>query len=322
LEANVSEHEGQKPVVPEPGRPPVNDQAAPIPDENTEPLQTEAPISVVKLAFGHPEVSVFGLLAIFFNRARYQVLRTDTVVNFEARLFDVNPGMPWQDFERTIIDQLTRQHLNFRLTNELRAKLDEHINYRKFEEFSALLRTHDHERLTLFLRAFLEKLYGVPGFRTVLFLEEIFEDDFESRAPDEEVTPVAPEGEEESASSGMPFSPATPILSPVFGTVVAELEVGDSIWVRPQNPDAPDRKALSEEAVIRSITHDDSTGFTIFAELGPGRIVRLIETENVRYRTKKPDQRSGMARLLGIFGNSWILLFLLIFAMILFIINI
>ncbi|HOG65589.1 MAG TPA: hypothetical protein PLD82_09170, partial [Spirochaetota bacterium] len=274
----MPEYDGQKPAGPGTAKPTVSEQTPSVPDADSEPLLAEAPISVVKLAFGHSEVSVFGLLAIFFNRARYQVLRTDTVVNFEARLFDVNPGIPWQDFERTIIDQLTRQHLNFRLTNELRAKLDEHINYRKFEEFSALLRTHDHERLTIFLRAFLEKLYGVPGFRTVLFLEEIFEDDFERRAPDEEVTPVAPEGEEEDVSSGTPFSPATPILSPVFGTVVAELEVGDSIWVRPQNPDAPDRKALSEEAVIRSITHDDSTGFTILAELGPGRIVRLIET--------------------------------------------
>lgn len=305
-----------------PANPGSGDEAfGPVMDDTPEDRR-EAPISVVKLAFGHPEVSVYGLLAIFFHRTRYQVLRVDTVVNFEARLFEINPGIPWQDFERTIIDQLTRQHLNFRLTNELRAKLDEHINYRKFEEFSALLRTHDHERLTIFLRAFLEKLYGVPGFRTVLFLEEIFEDDFETRAPDEEVTPVAPEGEEDTDAGSTPYSPATPVLSPVFGTVVAELEVGDSIWVRPQNTEYPDRKSLSEEAIIRSITHDDSIGYTIFAELGPGRIVRLIETENVRYRSRRPDQRSSMARVFGIFGNTWFLLFLVVFALILFIINI
>ena len=282
---------------------------------------TEAPISVVKLAFGHPEISVFGLVAIFFNRNRYQVLRTDTVVNFEPRLFEINPGLRWQDFERTIIDQLTRQRLDFRLTNELRTKLDEHINYRKFEEFTTILRNHDHAQLTLFLRSFLEKLYTLPGFRTTLVIEEIFEEDFADRAPDEEVIPIAPDGDE-TMSTGTPYNSATPILSPVFGTVVSEIEVGDLIHVRPQNLENPDRKSLSEEAVVRSITHDDITGYTIFAELGPGRIVRLIETEDVRYRCQKPEQRGNLARFFGVFGNTWFLLFLAIFLLILFVINI
>lgn len=280
----------------------------------------ETPISVIKLTFGHPEASIYGLLAIFFHQTRYQVLRVDCIVSFEAHLFDINPGIAWQEFERTIIDQLTRRNLNYRFTNELRSQLDEHINYHTFEEFSALLRGKNHEGLTIFFRTFLEKLYGDPGFRTVLYFEEIAEDDFENRAPDEEVTPLAPEEEEEPAST--PYSPAVPVLSPVFGTLISELEVGDSIWVRPQNSENQDRQALSEEAVIRSITHDDSTGYIIFAELGIGRIVRLVETENVRFRSFRPDQHGRLAHIFAIFSNTWFLLFLLLFALIVFIINI
>jgi hypothetical protein len=280
-------------------------------------------IAVVKTAFSFLGLEMHGLFEVFFSLAHYQCQRLNVIVDLNPHLFDINPTLGWREFEQEIIKLIGTRGFNFRLSNELKRRLEEILNYRRFEEFQLLIKEGTPDALELFLRDILIDLYGVGECRLIVETEFLEEADFADRAPDEQIVLVDEDGMADAPAGRTPETVVDGelVLAPVFGTAVAELAVGDLIFIRVHERVSARPLGLTpprppaQQAFVKSIIHDDLIGHTVFAEVRPGLLAKAIETENVRVRAVKQEQR----RMFQGFFSWFIVLFLLLFGAVLFI---
>lgn len=282
-------------------------------------------IYVAKVAFSFLSLDVHGLLEVFFNGAHYKIERINAIVDFNQRVFEVNPSLPWREFEARIIALICERGFNFRLSNDLRRRLDEEINYRKFEEYQLLVKAPGGPGLEDFFRSLLSTLYNAAECKLILETQTISEAEFAERAADEEVVLVDEDGQ--AAEAAETIIEGELVLAPLFGVPIGELAVGDQVRVRPwekgKKP-SPYTKERPEAqlAFIKSVIHDVAFGHTVFAELRPGVLVRCIETEDVLVQAVQAEHRPAWRRLVGTFFNWYLLAFIAIFAvLLLFVIN-
>lgn len=300
-------------------------------EQNGDSGQTTAEdnvIAVLKIGFSFLSVDVHGLAEIFFNTVHYQTERINAVVNFDREIFTTSPSLHWKLFEEKIIDLICTRDFNYRLSNELKKKLDEYINYRKFEEFQILLKSGNIEELRLFMGDMLSGLYNVPEYKLLLELEFISLNDFQNRAAEEQVVLVDEDGMSElDVLDQDTILEGELVLAPVFGIPIMEVAVGDVLFVRVQEPERENRlspmrheRPIQQEAIVRSVIHDDLIGHTVFAELRPGVLIKAIETEDVKVKCIPQEHRPFLRRFASTVLNWYVLLFILLFIIILFVI--
>jgi hypothetical protein len=111
------------------------------------------------------------LAQIFFNTTHLQIERVNLVAGFDERYFAVSPSLEWPEFEKTIINYICERSFNFKLSNELKHKLSEYLNFEDFEKFQLMLSEHNMDGLNEMLRDFIIRHYATTDFRLVLELE-------------------------------------------------------------------------------------------------------------------------------------------------------
>jgi len=303
-----------------------------LPQEESHGYQADMPapsdlrlISVVKINFSFINLNVQGLIQIFFNKNHFQTERINIIVNFDERFADVRPSLNWETFEEKIIGFICEKGVNFHLSNELKKKLDEKVNYKDFEDYHKFVQNEQIDDLYEFFKTFLNHHFNDNDFKLMLDLENITEEDFKNRAPDEDIALIGENDDQMLDAEAQIQLEGECVLAPVFGTPVYDLVVGDVIFVRVREVNADffltkSDKPVQQEAFIKSIFHDDMIGHTIIAELRPGVQVKIIETEDVKFKCIPKEEKSFFRKLFSSFFNVYILLFLLIFAIILFVI--
>lgn len=282
-----------------------------------------AEIAILKFALSIPDTQLNALAQVFFNTTHLQIERVNLVAGFDERYFAVSPSLPWPDFEKTIINYICERSFNFKLSNELKHKLSEYLNFEDFEKFQIMLSEHNMDGLNEMLRDFIIRHYATTDFRLVLELETITEYEFtRERAPDEETILMDENGTTE-LDTQVVMGQGDVVIAPVMGVSVLELEVGDRIFVRV----FPDQqlfgygatKPPQQETVIRSITHDDISGHTLIVETREGKLVRILEREDIKIKCVRQNTGSYFGQVFSTIFNWYILFFIAAFILIYFI---
>lgn len=285
--------------------------------------ETERPdIAILKIALSIPDTDLCALAQIFFNTTHLQIERVNLVAGFDQRYFAVSPSLDWPEFEKTIINYICERSFNFKLSNELKHKLSEFINFEEFEKFQQLLSDRDLDALNEMLRDFIIRQYATTDFRLLLEQDNITEGEFHAeRVPDEETILVDENGTTE-LDTQVVMGQGEVVIAPVMGVSILELEVGDRIFVRVY-PDQQiygyaSTKPPQQETVIRSITHDDVTGHTLIVETKEGQLIRILESEEIKIKCVRQDSSGYFGQVLSTVFNWYVLFFIVVFVLIYF----
>lgn len=297
---------------------PDEEFAVPVAKKET----TAEEIAVLKIAFSIPDTELNGLIQVFFNTTHLQIERVNLVAGFDQRYFSVSPSAEWPEFERTIINYICERSFNFKLSNELKHKIGEYLNFEDFENFQQRLIEHDLEGISEMLRDFLIKQYTTNDFRLVLEIENISEGDFHTdRAPDEDTILMDENGTTEM-DANVAMGQGEVVIAPVMGVPILELEVGDRIFTRVYQEQIfgyGATKPPQQETVVRSITHDDVSGHTLIVETKEGQLVRILEREEIKVKCIRQNGTSYLAQIFSSFFSWYILIFVVVFILIYFI---
>lgn len=290
------------------------------------------PLDVVQLTFALFSQKLYGMVQIFFNRRHYQSNRINVAVDVDETLFQTNPEIPWVEFEQIIIEQLTRKNFNYNLSNEVKRKIDESVNYQNYEQFAEVLQKTEQQvkngtgeqsdtPLALFFTDFFHKIYSDPKSKVITWWSSISEDEFQNRADESEV--VLYGTEEEMSEAGQEYTPTPPkrqgelVIAPVIGKPVTKLEPGDEVYIRVYEEasyDRPGKIDMTQQAGrIATITHDNLYGHTITVELAPGDRCQIVEAEDVKVKCVSGTQEGFLSHMMVFYLFGFIMLFILLF---------
>lgn len=279
-------------------------------------------IAILKITFSIPEREVNGLIQVFFNTTHLQIERLNVVAGVDQRYFSISPSLDWPEFERAIIGYICERGFNFRLSNELKNKIEAYLNLEDFENFQQLLIEHDLAGINEMLQDFISRQYVSSGFRLVVKMENITEEDFHTdRAPDQD-TVLIDENSSTELDTNVAMGQGEVVIAPVMGVPIQELEAGDRIFVRVYQEQIfgyGSHKPPQQETTIRSITHDDVAGHTLIVETKEGQLVRILEREQIKVKYTHQKNRSYLSQVFSNLFNWYVLLFIIVFVLFYFI---
>lgn len=290
-------------------------------------------IAVVKCRFFEDDVKLFGGFILFINLESKLIERCFAIITFDTGLLKSTPYGKWTEFENNIIDlQWKGKHLATQ-SQELKSNLEAGLAFEYMNTFIELLHLNNEKKITDILRKIVTQTLNLETIRIEVGIEFInkFFMKYESKKNDEK-TEAPQEDTSEEEKEEVKYIKEGEILlegeleiSPIRGINISKLEPGMEILVKLGDKTPQERyfinvlnahdgkKVLPVKAIVRYVNYDETYGYLIIAELGPGIVVKCLEKAQINVMTPEiaeKEKRSKSLKLIIIILGSLVLLFL------------
>jgi len=289
-------------------------------------------IAVVKCRFFEDDVKLFGGFIIFINIESKLIERCFAIITFDTGLLKTTPYGKWSEFENNIIDlQWKGKHLATQ-SQELKSNLEASFAFEYMNTFVELLQVNNEKKITEILRKIIIQTLNLETIRMEVGIEFInkFFMKYEGKNIDEKIEETKEETTEEKKEEESYIKEGEILLegeleiSPIRGINISKLEPGMEILVKlsDNTPQAryfinvlnahDGKKILPVKALVRYVNYDETYGYLVIAELGPGIVVKCLEKAQINVMTPEiaeKEKRSKTLKLLIITLGSLLLLF-------------
>lgn len=287
-------------------------------------------IAVIKARFNEDDVKLFGAFIFFINLELSGIERIHTLITFDKGAFKTTPYAKWSEFENSLIDLQWKKEYLTAQSQELKTAIENNYAFESMSVIMEALNNKNEKKISDILNKVVAKTLNLDTFKLEVGLEFInkFNLKYEGRTDAEDKKEEAKEAEAQQQETyikeGEVLLNAECEISPIRGININKLTPGMEILVRLREESDKDRyfinmfnaregkKIIPLKAVVRLLTYDETFGFMVIAELGPGVVVKCLEAAQINVKTPqiaaKEKGSKTLVRVILVIGALLLLL--------------
>lgn len=292
-------------------------------------------MAVLKGHFVEEEVNLFGSFIVFLCLETGALERMQAVITFDKNALTLTPFTHWPEFETSLIDfQWKKEYLTAQ-SQELKSTFESNYAFESMNDILEALRLKNEKKLTELLRRIVSKTLNLDTFRLEVGVE--FINRFFLKYEGKEIVKSAEEqAASDSADQAKPENTyikegevlldAQCEISPVRGLNITQVQPGTLILIRLADRTDKDkyfinmfnarskdgRKVLPLKAAVRYISYDETIGYLVISELGPGVVAKCLENAQIKVKTPQIEEKErksrNLFRFIIVLGASLLLL--------------
>lgn len=289
-------------------------------------------IAVLKGRFLEDDVSLFGAFIVFLNMETGALERVHSIITFDKELAKLTPYQKWPEFEAQIIDfQWKGKHLTSQ-TQDFKTNLENNYAFESQNTILEALKVNNEKKITEVIKKVLFTTLNLETVKLEMGIEYInqFMMKYEGKEVIEEgKKEKAEEGTEqkkdEYLKEGEALLDGVLVISPSKGINITQIQPGMAILVRLSDKTPQDKyfismmnardgkKIIPLTATVRHVNYDETYGYLVIGEIGPGVVVKCIEEAQINIKTpeiaQKEEKSKSLLRIIIVIGS--VLLFFL-----------
>ncbi len=261
--------------------------------------------TILKGRFKAMETNTYGLFIIFFSSHIRNIENLIAIASHYSSIFDVDPHLPWYNFEETIINTKWKGDIAIGITLDLQNYMESSLVHERGNELYVLIKNNDEPRIESLLQSILMKPLGDRNIFIEIAYEFVLKSEMDMTREEHAKSTKSPLPKTELKSipetyKGKELVELDLILAPVSGIPINELKVGDKIMVR-INEKSPkgkyyidllgakvDGNVIPLPAEVEKIERTEKKEYVLICKLEKGFYGRAIESEQVKL--KKYDE--------------------------------
>ena len=283
--------------------------------------------TILKGRFRAVETNTFGLFMIYLNEKEEKVESAVAIASHYSTLFDIDPHLPWYEFEESIINKKWKGEFTSALSYELQRYLENSLELDRGYELHHLVKNLEQMKIESLLQAILIKPLADKNILIETDSEFITKETLDAtrNARDHKRFGEGGYGQEPlrtSASKSGHFPPSDSdqagvvkdvidvdlVLAPVSGTPLLELREGDIIMVRINDKTTKGNYYIDllglrvngdlvpSPAEVVELSRDKDGAYVIMCKLDEEIFGKAIEPESVK--VKKYDEFLSSSKML------------------------
>lgn len=292
-------------------------------------------IAVIKCRFVENDVKLYGAFILFINLENKLIERCFTLITFDAAVLKNTPYGRWTDFENNIIDIQWKGKNLATQSQELKSNIESAFAFEYIGMIVELLQSDNEKKIIEILKKIIIQTLDLETIKIELGIEFInrffmkYESkDISQKSAKEEEKPDEEKKEESYIKEGEILLEGELAISPIRGINITKLEPEMEILVRLFDKTAQEKyfinvlnaydgkKIIPVKAIVRYVSYDETYGYLVIAELGPGIVVKCIEKAQINIMTPEiaeKEKKSRFWKLILIICGALLLLFIGLF---------